>query len=66
MHYGQFYLLALYIFGLASAVFLGRWLGRMPSEQLQLVLSFAGGLLVLALLVIAVIVLPPSGPNHQP
>lgn len=50
--------LAIYLTTLLVAVFLGRWLGRLPQHQLVNALSCLAALGVLALLSLAAVVLP--------
>lgn len=58
MQYGQIATLTIYLTALLVAVFLGRWLGRLPQHQLVNALSCLAALGVLALLSLAAVVLP--------
>ncbi|MGI0646789.1 hypothetical protein ACRCPS_17390 [Pseudomonas aeruginosa] len=49
---------AMYLTALMASVLLGRWLGRMPDKQLKVVVSLAGAVAVIALVGLALVVLP--------
>lgn len=63
MQYGQIATLATYLTALLVAVFLGRWLGRLPQQQLINVLGVFAALSVLVLLGLAAVILP--SPQHE-